>query len=409
MKSRSSTQSEDGNKNQSESSMSSTSSVIHMKNMSSIEGIHTFNLKPQQNLSKNPSEYSFDMQSNNSVDSRRSNSTSRVMYVEEKVKIDETKNYNSSLLNEANRIIREFIKIIEMEKGERLKYFSDRVGAKRKAKISFNSEEEISKLKQDKSYKVNERNALGVKSSEGWIYNLNIGNIMHLAPMDFDEMHLSFLPENLKQKTNSELNKDIIIEKIVYITVAYFWVGTEYRFLNSKVDSEVYEKKDSEIWHAKALHIWSTFIPSNSPLVKHITKSYIKHHLKDKIEKRKEEAKQIRIANNAKLKDQDALQNEIIFSEKKRHLQTPEPDIGEDLTLKDINIKRVVKEANPTVLRQIPKLIPSNSKIDMIKTSKLVLNLDFIPKKSKKSKFNAIISVDELYFVELTSLVYLLM
>jgi len=222
MKSRSSTQSEDGNKNRSESSMSSTSSVIHMKNMSSIEGIHTFNLKPQQNLSKNPSEYSFDMQSNNSVDSRRSNSTSRAMYVEEKVKIDETKNYNSSLLNEANRIIREFIKIIEMEKGERLKYFSDRVGAKRKAKISFNSEEEISKLKQDKSYKVNERNALGVKSSEGWIYNLNIGNIMHLAPMDFDEMHLSFLPENLKQKTNSELNKDIIIEKIVYITVAYF-------------------------------------------------------------------------------------------------------------------------------------------------------------------------------------------
>ena len=186
-----------------------------------------------------------------------------------------------------------------MTRHERTKYFIERVGAKRRAKISFGSEEEIERIKNDQTFKLNERNALGVKSSEGWVYNLNIGNIMHLQPLDFDEMHVSFLPENISKRTNIELSRDAIVEKIVYLTVAYFCVGTEYRFLNSKIDQLRYHKKDSEMWHAKALHVWSAFMPSKSPLVNHITKSYMKHHLRHKeappqVEERKMEVEVVK-------------------------------------------------------------------------------------------------------------------
>lgn len=64
-------------------------------------------------------------------------------------------------------------------------------------------------------------------------------------------------------------------------------MGTEIRFLMSKSDEKLNHRKDSEMWHAKALHTSSVFLPSDCPLVSHVTSSYIKHHLKPKIEERK--------------------------------------------------------------------------------------------------------------------------
>lgn len=117
---------------------------------------------------------------------------------------------------------------------------------------------------------------------------------MHLTPLGFDDIHLSFTQESLNKRTITELSKDILLEKIVYVTVSYFWVATEYRFLYTKIDKEKFDIKDSEMWHAKSLHICSSFIPSKSPLVNHITKSYIKHHLSRKNAKAelKEEVKE---------------------------------------------------------------------------------------------------------------------
>jgi len=40
------------------------------------------------------------------------------------------------------------------------------------------------------------------------------------------------------------------------------------------------------MWHAKALHTSSTFLPSDCPLVSHVMGSYVKHHLKPKIEEK---------------------------------------------------------------------------------------------------------------------------
>lgn len=50
-------------------------------------------------------------------------------------------------------------------------------------KLRFETEEEVDRLRKDQNFKLNVRNSLGVKSSEDWIFNLYIGNVMHLNPL----------------------------------------------------------------------------------------------------------------------------------------------------------------------------------------------------------------------------------
>lgn len=90
------------------------------------------------------------------------------------------------------------------------------------------------------------RNLLGVKHLEDWIYNLNIGNVMHLACMALDE--LTF-PEDLAH----ELNKDAMLEKIILVSTAYFCLGTEFRFLSTPSDQNSkppFSRAESDMWHA---------------------------------------------------------------------------------------------------------------------------------------------------------------
>ena len=49
---------------------------------------------------------------------------------------------------------------------------------------------------------------------------------MHLQPLSSDEM-------NLHIDNSHELSRDAMLEKIVLLTVSYFCVGTELRFLNN--------------------------------------------------------------------------------------------------------------------------------------------------------------------------------
>ena len=67
------------------------------------------------------------------------------------------------------------------------------------------------------------RNTLGVKDVYNWIYNLNIGNVMNLTPMNSDEL-------NSQADIYQELSKDTMLEKVILYVVAYFCVGTEIRF-----------------------------------------------------------------------------------------------------------------------------------------------------------------------------------
>ena len=82
---------------------------------------------------------------------------------------------------------------------------------------------------------------------DDWIFNLNIGNVMHLQPLGVEEM-------NLHIDNSHELSRDAMLQKIILLTVSYFCVGTELRFLNNNEDKQKSEKKNkkelSEMWHA---------------------------------------------------------------------------------------------------------------------------------------------------------------
>ena len=66
---------------------------------------------------------------------------------------------------------------------------------------------------------------LGVRKFDDWINNLEIGNVMHLTPMNSDEL-------TAKLDRTHEINKDAMLEKIILLIVSYFCVGTELRFLS---------------------------------------------------------------------------------------------------------------------------------------------------------------------------------
>ena len=94
---------------------------------------------------------------------------------------------------------------------------------------------------------------------------------------------------NLHVDNSHELSRDAMLEKIILLTVSYFCVGTELRFLNRPEDSgrdkkdsiekdKRVKKEHSEMWHAQALEASARFLPSECPLVAHVITNYQKHH-----------------------------------------------------------------------------------------------------------------------------------
>lgn len=137
-------------------------------------------------------------------------------------------------------------------------------------------------MTQKPQLKDNVKTILGVKDQDDWIFNLNIGNVMHLLPMSLEEL-------NLHVDNSHELSRDAMLEKIILLSVSYFCVGTELRFLTAQqtkqpaksiygsdscLNQPTYSLKDSEMWHAMGLETSGTFLPSECPLVSHVILSF---------------------------------------------------------------------------------------------------------------------------------------
>ncbi len=106
---------------------------------------------------------------------------------------------------------------------------------------------------------------------DDWIQLLNIGNIMYLSPLNYEDLELDSDPKY-------ELLRDAILEKVVMLTVAYFCIATELRFLS--IDKSNY-KTNGEFYHYKAVEFSSIFLPVSCPIVKHYIVSYYKHYGND--------------------------------------------------------------------------------------------------------------------------------
>ena len=123
--------------------------------------------------------------------------------------------------------------------------------------------------------KIDMRNLLGYLNQSDWIWSLNIGNIMQISPLTMQDIYTT-------SSIEYELSRELVLEKIWFLAVSYFWVSTELRFIvQMKEDptvDPVVKRKESEFMHGKALEVSCSFLPSEWPLVNHILMSYQKHH-----------------------------------------------------------------------------------------------------------------------------------
>ena len=111
--------------------------------------------------------------------------------------------------------------------------------------MQFNSIDEIDALinQSNSKLQVGLWNILGVQHSNDWIFSLNIGNVMHLSPMNLDELHS-------KLEITHELNRDAMLEKVILISVSYFCYATELWFMSTKnpnKEQAEWELEQSEI------------------------------------------------------------------------------------------------------------------------------------------------------------------
>lgn len=69
------------------------------------------------------------------------------------------------------------------------------------------------------------KNILGYLNQNEWIFSLNIGNIMQVAPLTMQDL-LSYNAPII------ELTREYVLEKLCFLCVSYFCLGTELRFLH---------------------------------------------------------------------------------------------------------------------------------------------------------------------------------
>lgn len=90
---------------------------------------------------------------------------------------------------------------------------------------------------------------------------------MQITPLTIHDLYC-------EQLIDEEFSRGSILEKISFLSISFFCVSTELRFLmnsREKLSINVAQiKAESEFWHGKALEIACGFLPSESPLVTHI-------------------------------------------------------------------------------------------------------------------------------------------
>lgn len=75
------------------------------------------------------------------------------------------------------------------------------------------------------------RTLLGYLNQNEWLYLLNIGNIMQISPLTVQDLYATSTVE-------VELSRDSILEKISFLSVSYFCVSTELRFMMQLMKTE---------------------------------------------------------------------------------------------------------------------------------------------------------------------------
>eukprot|EP00347_Sterkiella_histriomuscorum_P020259 403338486 len=255
----------------------------------SLERIHTFNLKTdtnrsQSSIAKEESPSSSGSEAKSKKKKSQIKSLKQLLNVKvlKKGQDGKTKGIHISQSQQSQKLPFLKAKDIAIEGLEIDKFtLSMEVTKQRMTKLfkEFNSLSQIESLRKIDRYKYVGRNMLGVRKFDDWINNLEIGNIMHLNPITTQE-----LMQNIGK--HHEFQKDPMLKKLVLLSVSLFSIATEMRMM-VQFDQKDKEVKDtlqnsSEVWHAQSVFFGAYYLPANCPLVTHIANSYNKHYIVNK-------------------------------------------------------------------------------------------------------------------------------
>lgn len=80
-------------------------------------------------------------------------------------------------------------------------------------------------LNAQRDVNLNKRSLLGVKAETNqWIESFNIGSIMHMNPIKYEEF-------NFAGDFNYEISKNKLLEKVIFESICFFTIATEMRFI----------------------------------------------------------------------------------------------------------------------------------------------------------------------------------
>lgn len=140
------------------------------------------------------------------------------------------------------------------------------------------TERDIEQYKASRKYFISNRSLLGVKKHEDWIDYINIGNIMFINPLTFEDF-------DLDSDYKFELLKDAISEKIIMITVCSFCASSETRtYLDTNNVATIDGNKNlsncliSNNLHKMSVEIACCYLPDSCPIIKHYISTYFKHY-----------------------------------------------------------------------------------------------------------------------------------
>lgn len=79
-----------------------------------------------------------------------------------------------------------------------------------------------------------------------------------------------------------ELQKRLLLEKVIYMSIAFFTIATELRFLHfdriERKREETSPETVSEFYHLKAIEMACKHIVCGTPYINHLITSYHKHY-----------------------------------------------------------------------------------------------------------------------------------
>ncbi|KAM3140179.1 hypothetical protein pb186bvf_007732 [Paramecium bursaria] len=137
-------------------------------------------------------------------------------------------------------------------------------------KINQEQNEKQFRKKLNINAKIEQRSLIGLLNENEWIEKFNIGTIMQLKPKQYQDICL-------EGEYLYEFSQRILLEKILLLSIGYFTLATECRFIENEQKIK-FQYRKSQIYHLKSLYIGYNIAQSQCPYIEHITRSFQKHY-----------------------------------------------------------------------------------------------------------------------------------